>query len=214
MTKKFLKALAGFLAYMGILAGGVFAWFDPTNPPGEGQVALLTIGMMATFPFAMEIIGRWAFRFRGTGKAIPLADLKAKILAINLKDIPVVVTERGNTLTLTWKHLDERWSGIMMKEGITQSYSLLVRLNEKRRVATLIDVTRSIEWSVDSGSARLGFLAFRGVNFDFQVEKNWGIDELIRRQSGHFRSYKSGDIRNPVLNEILRSGWDARLGIF
>lgn len=214
MMLKFLKATGLLFVYMGLLTVGLLMWLPKDREPSETSIVLIMLGMMATFPPVMDVIGKWCFRFRGTGAPVPLSELKKSILAINHKNIPVVVTEKNGKLRATWKYLDAKWWDILSKQGITESYTLLMRFDERHHRATLIDIKRSVNWGVGPGAVRFGFFGFRGVSFDVEIGKAWGITERFKVGKVYDYRFKTSEIRNPILNTILQSGWDVQLGIF
>ncbi len=215
MLQRFLKAVGLLFLYMGLLAIGLLVWLHYDPEPSESSFLVVFVAMLATFPFAMDWMGKLAFYWKSpmtTQKS--LEEVKTMILRIDHPDIPVQVTEKNGVLRITWKYLDARWYEIMSKQGITESYTLRVALNEKKHLATLTDIKKSISWGKGLDFLRFGFFGFRGVSLDVEIGKAWGITECFRPGVIYNYRFTSSEIRNPVLNALLEAGWDVRYGIF
>ena len=170
-------------------------------------------GSAALIPY-LNFVSKTAFRYRGEGPTLSADELKASLLRVNDFDVPVSVEERKGTLVFTWKYLDARWWELMARAGMTSTYELHVKLNPNRRTATLIDVNKSVSWGVGPGDVRLRGGFFRGINMEVEIGRQWGIRENF--QPGKIYDYKFTpmEIKAPVMNTILRSGWDVLLGMW
>lgn len=215
MLERFLKAVGLLFVYMGLLAAGLFLWLRYQPEPSEGSILFIFILLAATFPFVMDILGKWAFYWRATNPdPKSLTEMKSTILLLNRSDIPIEVSDNRGALTLTWKYLDAQWYEIIAKSGLTESYTLRVVFDEKKHLATLTDIKRSISWRKDLRSVQFGFFAFRGVSLDVEVGKAWGITERFMPGKIYEYHFRTSEIRNPVLNSLLEGGWDVRYGLF
>lgn len=215
MLQRFLKAVGLLFLYMGLLTVGLLIWLRYHPDPSEGEFLVVFLAMFVTFPFALDIMGKWAFYWKSpVVSPKTLEEVKATILGINHPDIPVEVTEKKGVLRITWKYLDAKWYEIMSKHGIHEAYTLRVALNERRHLATLTDIKRSVTWGKGLDFLQLGFVAFRGVSLDVEIGKAWGITECFRPGAIYNYHFKTSEIRNPVLNALLEAGWDVRYGIF
>lgn len=215
VLQRFLKAVGLLFVYMGLLALGLFLWLRYQPEPSEGSILLVFVILAATFPFAMDICGKWVFYWKSTNiDPRSLTEMKATIFLLDRPDIPIEVTERRGALSLTWKYLDAKWYEIIAKSGLTESYTLRVVFDEARHLATLTDIKRSISWRKDLRSFQFGFFAFRGVSLDVEVGKAWGITERFVPGKIYEYHFKTSEIRNPVLNALLEGGWDVRYGLF
>lgn len=215
MLQRFLKAVGLLFLYMGLLTVGLLIWLQYNPDPSEGEFLVVFVALFVTFPFALDIMGKWAFYWKSfITPPKTLEEVKAMILRIDHPDIPVQVTEKKGALFITWKYLDAKWYEMMSKQGITESYTLRVVFNEKKHLATLTDVKTSISWGKGLDFFRFGFFGFRGVSLDVEIGKAWGITERFRPGVIYDYRFKTSEIRNPVLNSLLEAGWDVRYGIF
>ncbi len=215
MLERFLKAVGLLFLYMGLLAVGLVVWLQYHPDPSEGEFLVVFLAMFATFPFALDVMGKWAFYWKSSvTNPKTLEEVKLMIKDIDHPDIPVQVTEKKGVLRITWKYLDAKWYEIISKHGITESYTLRVAFDEKRHLATLTDIKRSILWGKGLDFLRFSFFAFRGVSLDVEIGKAWGITECFRPGVIYNYHFKTSEIRNPVLNSLLQAGWDVRYGIF
>lgn len=151
--------------------------------------------------------------------------LKLEIMDINKYDVPVMVEERkprsgrsGNKvfkshLVLTWRYVDSKWWEILAKAGLQKTYELHVKLNEKKKKATLIDVTKTISWSAGPTKANISWAGFRGIIFALEIGKQWGIKENFTLGKIHDYRFNPSEIKTPVMNTILRRGWDVEFGL-
>jgi hypothetical protein len=178
---------------------------------------LLVIGFVPWLDFAAKRV----FSFRGEGAPLPIDKLRALLLSVNdWVDAPVQVTQRTRqrggpgTLVITWRYVDARWWELLAKAGLTQLYELHVRLDEANHRATLIDVTKSVQWRAGPADVRVRGGWFRGLLFEFEIGHQWGMRE--NWQLGEIYAYRfvPTEIKLPVLNTLLRSGWDVRFGLW
>lgn len=213
MMKRFGIAFSLILVYMGIWAiplaatvalidEDMLAWVIPG----------ITLVLIATFPVVVDRIGKIAFSFKGTGTPITLEDLRKQILEINVHNLPIIVEEKGKNIVVTWKYLDAKWWEIMSKQGREESFKLIVKFDEKRHRATLIDVVTKMRWGAGPSGVRFGFSGFRGIYLNYSLGTAWGIKENFTLGKIYDFKFTSEEIHNPVMNTILRSGWDVRLG--
>lgn len=224
MVKRFLLLFAGVLLYMALWAlplyGLVLLWEDRTGLllAGVGAITALLLGGFVPF---LDAAAKRVFSFRGRGTPVPADELRASLLAVNdWVDAPVQVTQRARrrggpgTLVITWRYVDARWWERLAKAGLAELYELHVRLDEARGRATLIDVTRAVQWRAGPAEVRLRGGWFRGVLFQVELGRQWGIRE--NWSPGRIYAYRfvPAEIKMPVLNTLLRSGWDVRFGLW
>lgn len=216
MLGKFFLSFVAILLYMGMLSlvllvvvtqldGDIIPW-------AVGGFALIVIG---TFPVAIDRIAKLIFRFKGEGSPISVGDLRSEILAINtFGDLPITVREDGKRIIVSWKYLDAKWWEVLQKKGVRESYELVIKLDAKRHRATLIDITRSLTWGIGPSTVRFGSSFFRGIRLEYKRGKAWGIRENFSIGKIYDFTFRSEDIHDPVMNTILRSGWNVRFGLF
>ena len=184
-------------------------------------IGIITLLVLIGFIPLLDVAAKRVFFFRGEGPPLPASALRAQLLAVNDWDgAPVQVEQRTRrdggpgTLVVTWRYVDARWWELLARSGLTQLYELHVRLDEGRHRATLIDVTKSVQWRAGPTQVRLRANWFRGVLFEVEIGRAWGIRE--NWQLGELYNYRfaPAEIKFPVLNTLLRAGWDVRFGLW
>lgn len=217
MVKRFGIAFALVLLYMavwaGLLYGVMFLAGEDEGLLLTAILAILAFLILAFIPYLDQVVKR-AFTFRGQGPPVPAGTLRRQILAVNRSKAPVMAEERLYDLVLTWKYADARWWEALSKAGLTRLYELHVKLDEERHVATLIDVTRAVRWRAGPVQVHVGGRYGRGVLGGYEIGEQWGIAENWERGVAFDYRFVPAEIKTPVMNTLLRSGWDVRFGIW
>ncbi len=208
-----LHMIIGGAFFAGIVALiGWFVNFQEEIMVGSGIAA--GVLFFVTFPIALNVMIKQVYHFEGTGTPIPIEELKSEILAINNYDAPVMVEEKKNKLIVTWNYLDAKWWELLAKRGKQQTYELHIKFDKKRDYVKLIDVTRSVEWRAGPDSVKFGWSGFRGVQMRYEIGKAWGIKENFELGKIYDYRFVTSEIKNPVMNTILRNGWDVRFAMW
>jgi hypothetical protein len=217
MVKRFLITFALVLLYMalwaGLLYGVILLAQEDEGLLLTAVLATMAFLILAFVPYLDQVVKR-VFRFRGEGEPLPAGALRRQILSVNRFKVPVMAEERLYDLVFTWKYVDARWWEVLAKARLTRLYELHVKLDEKRRLATLIDVTRSVNWRAGPAQVRVGWGSFRGVVAAYEIGKRWGIQENWAPGVVYDFKFVPAEIKTPVMNTLLRSGWDVRFGIW
>jgi hypothetical protein len=217
MMKRFLIVFGLIILYMVVIAL-VFLSFILLLRENDGAMLVLALVMLVVsagglIPF-MDWAAKRVFYFPGEGQPISEAALRAQVQAINELNVPVMVQERGRTLAVTWKYVDARWWELFARAGLTKIYELHVKFDEARRRVTLIDVTKSVSWRAGPTKVQIAWIGFRGISFEVEIGQQWGIVENFQLGQVYEYRFSPQEIKTPVMNSILRSGWDVRFGIW
>jgi hypothetical protein len=199
MLKRFLTVFGLMLLYMLVLAAVLL-------------LAILLAGDNETLILVTVLV--MLFRFKGEGEPISGTELRAQIQAINQFDAPVMVEEHRGKLVATWKYVDAHWWELLAKAGLTKVYELHIKFDDAQRLVTLIDVSKTVSWRAGPTQVRLRGGFFRGVMLAYEIGKQWGIKENFELGKIYDYKFVPQEIKMPILNSILRSGWDARFGIW
>jgi hypothetical protein len=224
MFKRFLVLFALVLAYLAVWALPLYLltllWGDLTGLFLTGVGVITVLLLLGFIPF-LDWAAKRVFYFRGEGAPAPADELRAQLLSVNeWVDAPVQVTQRAarrggsGTLVITWRYVDARWWELLAKAGLTQLYELHVRLDETRQRATLIDVTKSVQWRAGPTEVHVRGGWFRGLIFEFEIGRQWGIRENWQPGQIYAYLFAPAEIKLPVLNTLLRRGWDVRFGLW
>lgn len=218
MLKRFLTVFGLMLLYMAVLAG-ILALVILLV--GEENETLILISVLVMMVLAIVIIvpyldqmAKRVFRFRGEGEPVSETELRAQIQAINEFDAPVMIEERKGKLVATWKYVDARWWELLAKAGLTKVYELHIKFDDVQHLVTLIDITKSVSWRAGPTKVRLWGGFFRGIMLAYEIGKQWGIKENFELGKVYDYKFVPQEIKMPIMNSILRSGWDVRFGIW
>ena len=217
MIVRFLSVVGLILLYMGawaLVLLGVIKLGGNNDSAILVGVLISTLVLLVGFVFYMNFVVKKVFFFPGEGQPVPEAELRSLIKSVNGIDAPIMVREKGNQLVVTWKYVDARWWELLAKAGLEKLYELHLKFDDQKKEVTLIDVTKSVSWRAGPTEVRVSGGFFRGVIFAYEIGKQWGIKENF--QIGKVYDYKfvPQEIKNPVLNTIVRHGWGARFGIW
>jgi hypothetical protein len=217
MAVRFLSAFGLVLLYMAAWAVPLLIWIlvwrGNDTVIAVGVLVMMLICIIGFVPW-LDFVAKKTFRFEGEGEPIPEEDLRATIKDINQFDVPVTVEERGRTLVVTWRYLDAKWWELLAKAGLRKVYELHVKLDGAKKQATLIDVLKSVSWKAGPTEVRVYGGFFRGISVGFEIGKGYGIKENFEVGEVYDYKFSPQEIKNPVMNTILRSGWAVRLGMW
>ena len=217
MAKRFLTALGLILLYMVVLALILFLAITIAGDDMTALMVVILVGLVVSFgafvPYLNWAIKR-AFTFRGEGQPVSLEELRAQIQGINEFDAPVMVEERKRKLVATWKYVDARWLELFAKAGLTKSYELQMKFHEGRHTVTMVDRTKEATWRAGMGGVSVSGSTSQGVVMAYEVGKQWGIKENFAPGKIYDYKFVPSEIKLPILNSILRSGWDVQYGMW
>ena len=133
---------------------------------------------------------------------------------MNEWDAPVIIKEDDDKLIATWNYVDAKWWQLFAKAGLQKVYELQMKFDEEDKVVTLIDINKSVDWRAGPDSVRVRGSFFRGIATQYEIGKQWGIKENFSLGKIYDYKFSNQEIKNPVMNTILRSGWDVRFGFW
>jgi hypothetical protein len=218
MAKRFLSAFGLVLLYLIAWVPILFLWITIWEDKNE---SILVVGVLSAtvliiigfIPY-LDFVAKRAFHFTGEGRAVSEEELCTAIKGINHLEAPVMVQERGKKLVATWKYVDAKWWEVLAKAGLTKVYELHMKFDERKKEVVLIDVKKSVSWKAGPSEVRLWGGFFRGVEFSYEIGKRWGIKESFAPGGIYSYEFSPQEIKNPIMNSILRNGWDVRFGIW
>ena len=217
MVRRFLTVVGLVLLYMAILALIIFVAITIVGDDTTGLLIVILASLLVSFGGFVPYLNwatRRAFTFRGEGQPVPLETLRAELKAINNFDAPVMVEERKRKLVATWNYVDARWLELFAKAGLTKTYELHMKFDEARHTVTMVDKTEDASWSAGVSGGSFSGSASQGVLMAFEIGKQWGIKENFELGRVYDYRFVPSEIKMPILNSILRSGWDVRYGLW
>jgi hypothetical protein len=217
MLKRFLTVFGLMLLYMLVLAAvlllGILLAGDNDTLILIMVLVMLVLATVIMVPY-LDWAAKKVFRFRGEGEPVSGSELRAQIQAINRFDAPVMIEERKGKLVATWKYLDAHWWELLAKAGLTKVYELHIKFDDAQHLVTLIDVTKTVSWRAGPTEVRLRGGLFRGIILAYEIGKQWGIKENFELGKVYDYKFVPQEIKMPIMNSALRSGWDVRFGIW
>jgi hypothetical protein len=221
MVKKFIYSFLGIIGYMAAYALTIIPILLIRSGFTPGQEALVMViwslgAVIFFFPALILLIRKiWFFPAESGKQAVSLDKLREEILSINDFDAPVTAKEeKPNRIRLTWKYVDAKWWEILKKAGLHKTYELIIILDESTHTARLIDVTKAISWGAGPTEASASWVGTRGIIFALEIGKAWGIKENFSLGKIYDYRFNPSEIKNPVMNTILRRGWNVQFAIF
>ena len=177
------------------------------------------IGFGVGIGFALYALG--FFQYLGGKKRsnIPPVSREAlfsSILSLNDPSKPYRFSQGKETdIIADWKYVDAKWCGILNKSGLKQTYRAMLFLDASRHTVRCFESSRSVSWkaglqgtdpSFESTSSRFGgsilFKKSRGVGYGFKDLKGGSPGKV------YDFSFDVDDIREPVKDIVLKSGWE------
>ncbi len=221
MAKRFLTVFGLALLYLASIS---LILILVTILLGNHQTAMLIVLLTAAVlslggfvPFLDWAVKR-VFAFQGEGQPVPLETLRAQIQAINTFDAPVMVRQQDGKLVVCWKCADPRLVGAAAKADLARSYQLHMKFDEARHTVTMLDRTNSSSRrpAPDSnlGNGAGSDSAVQGVTMAYEVGQQWGIRRNFGQGQVDGYQFAPSEIKLPILNSILRNGWNVRYGIW
>jgi len=216
LGQKFLLSTAAILGYMAV-------WALILLPPAlllSGDAQMIVLAVCGALIFLLYL--PWFFwstnhiwQFKGSGQPISFENLKKEILAINTFDSAVMVTEKNpRHLVVTWKYVDATWFEVFRKAGMTSTYFLHIKFNPEKNAVYLVDRTKTIKWHKGPLGFAKSFSLFSGILMNkLAIGKAWGIRENFSIGKLYDYKFSPEEIKNPVMNTILRSGWNLRFAL-
>lgn len=215
LGKKFILSALGILLYMGLYA----LLFLPILLLDGDAFVIATIAwgvgaFVLYFPWFLWMTKKIWF-FPGEGHPLTLDEVRKEVLVINHHDLPITVEEKSPThLVITWKYVDAKWWEIFRKAGMAGAYRLHVKLDPVRHEASLIDVTTSMNWDAGPSGFHAKWTFVRGIIMQVSLGKAWGIRENFTLGKIYDFKFVPEEIKNPVMNTLLRCGWNVRFALF
>ncbi|GAB4341773.1 MAG: hypothetical protein Kow0089_16430 [Desulfobulbaceae bacterium] len=210
---RYIKTLAGVFLYLFccVLALAPLLVIRPHIEGlhyGIGVTVWALVSFLCFFPVMAVIVNRVWF-FRGKGEPISLERLRAMILDVNTLDAPVSVKEHGERLVVSWRCQDQEWCERIEKTKMKKLYELWLRFDTATRTVTMVDKYRSVDWSLSPVKVKTGWFAFGTPYFGVETGMAWGLENYTDARPEDYE-FSPNEIKSPILNTILKHGWNVR----
>jgi hypothetical protein len=138
-------------------------------------------------------------------------EMRAALLGLNSDDVPYVIRDgrdEGADLVAEWRLLEPAWRTFFLRSQLSRVFKVHMRLVPEKAEVRALDQQFEVEWLGDTPRLSLAREAQRG-----QVKtasKQWSLsrDEDANREETF--SFDSDDLKNPLQNIVLKSGWTWR----
>lgn len=172
--------------------------------------AIIFLSFIPFFNFTLKKV----FYYQGEGEPVSIDCLKNILKDINHLDAPVMAEEKGKKIVVTWRYVDAKCWEILAKAGLTKIYELHIKFSDHKKEVILVDVVKNVSWSLGPKKIKATGGFFRGVNFEISFGKQWGIKENFKIGQIYDYNFNPLEIKNPILNDILRHGWSVRFAMW
>jgi hypothetical protein len=154
-------------------------------------------------------------RYPAEGVApVAAEEVRRALLGLNSSDVPYVVREGGNAddahLVAEWRMAEPTWQNLFVQSQVTRALRIRMRLvqedHEVRAVEEQWEVTRV------GNPPRLKATAQYSRGQDRTVTRYWTIErgDSGRLQATETFCFDGADLRHPLRDVVLRSGWTWR----
>jgi len=177
------------------------------------------IGFGVGIFFALYALG--FFQYLGGKKRSNIAPVSgetlfSRLLALNDPSKPFRFCQGTETdLIAEWKFTDAKWFGILNKSGLKQTYRAMLFLDQSRHTVRCFEESSMVSWSAglqgmepsfQYSSSRFGgrilFKKSRGIGYGFKDLKGGSPGKV------YDYSFDIDDIREPIIDTVLKSGWE------
>lgn len=217
MFKRYIKTFLGVVLYIVFFSLALLPILviRPHIEDGHYAIAVTTwaIGTALFFLPALAIIIKRTWFFTGSGEPVSLAVLQHILSGINELDCPVRVKKQRKKMIVTWRYQDQSWSELLEKKGIKRMYELWLRFDNSTKTVSMSDRYRSVDWTFSPFKVKTGWFTIRKPYFKIATGLNWGIENYVDSSPDDY-SFAPNEIKSPILNTILKNGWNARFSAF
>ena len=135
------------------------------------------------------------------------SELISRLLAYKNDSSPYKVTANGDVVTIELDLADAKWYTIFQKNGLKESYKIIITLDDAKKQAQVATETYSVEWSagVPKLGARMSIQKGKQIGFKFGAEA--GIKEDGSIGQAYKYSLNSFEILSQIKKIITDAGW-------
>ena len=176
-------------------------------------VSIWAIGTAIFFLPALAIIIKRVWFFEGNGEPVSLEHLKKILMEINDFGAPVYIKTKRNKLKASWKHQEQSWCELFENTDMKNIYELWLAFDKNTRTVIMTDKYRSADWKLSPIKVTTGWFAYPKPYFNIAIGNEWGIDNYVNSAPEDY-NFVPKEIKSPILNTILKNGWNVRFSLF
>lgn len=216
MIKRYTLTFCGFvllaLIYLLTLVPLLIARGDLTNATYMRALIAWGVLMLASLLPALSLLVQKIWFFHGHGRAVSEKKLRATLLGLNEKHIPLRIKKKGKRLMTEWRYDDPEWCERMAAENVTRLYELTFRFNENTNTVILSDRFRRVDFSLAPVRIKRGLFARPGLLFNIKNRKGTGVEQYTNMLPVDYR-FRANEIKSPLANTILSLGWNVQISL-
>lgn len=158
-------------------------------------------------------------RIRGIKKPKPgVAPLSAHevrlaIIGIDRVSSPFTIREgtaEGVDLVAEWRIVDAAWYEIFAKAGLTKVFKVLMKLDPDKHEVRSVDEEWSVEWRVGVPNLSQVAQKFRGQKTEVEFGQAYAFTEELRPGQVYNYKFRTSEIKGPLQEAVIGSGWTWR----
>ncbi len=145
----------------------------------------------------------------GVAVATP-SELKEALLAVNRPTAPfsIGLSDDGSCdLVAEWKIVDAKWYEIFAKAGLEKSFKIKMRLDEQAKEVRNIDEEFTVEWRAGVPKLSLMVSGFRGQKSEISFGTAYAFTEQFKPGQVYNYRFNSSELKDPLRDAVLASGW-------
>lgn len=217
MFTRYIKTLFGVIFYIIFFSLALIPIFV-IRPNIESThysiaVSIWAIGTALFFIPSLAIIIKRVWFFEAKGEPVPLERLQAIIKEVNDYGSPVYIQSKRSKLKASWKLNEQSWCELYENARMKKIYELWMAFDKTTRTVTMTDKRRSADWKLSPIKVETGWFAYPKPYFNVAVGKDWGIDNYVNSTPDDY-TFTPREIKSPILNTILKNGWNVRFSLF
>lgn len=181
---------------------------------GQYLLAILIWVVLCALFFipALAFIIRKVWFFEGKGEPIVLDLLQSILDSVNDLDAPVTSKKHGRKRIVTWRYADPGWCEHLEKSGMDRIYELWLRFDNTTKTVFMTDRYRSVNWDLSPVSVRTGRFSWSRPYFKVETGPEWGVENYQDTTPRDY-AFEPGEIKSPIMNSILKNGWNVRFNL-
>lgn len=172
-------------------------------------VALMSLASLVVFAAVFKKL--WIFK--ATARPIPLDQLREELLAINDVPGPVQVISKRKKIILTWRYNQEQWCELLSRLGITRVYELHCRFDPGSQTVFLTDRIRRADFIICPERIKLGFARIPMPFLRVRQGRLGTVSTYATTEAFEY-DFHPREIKAPVMDTLLASGWNVQFRLF
>jgi hypothetical protein len=137
-------------------------------------------------------------------------EVRKRILTVNRTTAPYRVIDGASErvdLIAEWKIVDASWNEIFAKAGLTETFSIFMKLHPEEHEVRAVDRQYTVSWSAGLPSVTLAVSAFRGQVQSIEFGKAYAFTETVAPGEVYNYHFDTREIKKPIQEAVTSCGW-------